>query len=191
MRMCELWRPHYTSQWGGGHPHWVSMCTVWPSHSKWLSRATNLFKFCFKLEHSSMETIQMIRNDFGDDAVSQHKWKCGTIASKMVESMLKVIYVLENPETSRTPENVDYVWAAINEDLNPGDSAPLQPRFGTLWLLDFPKTKITFEREEISDCWWHSRKYDREADGYWENCEVPRDLLWRGLRSNCLLHNVP
>ena len=29
------------------------------------------------------------------------------------------------------------------------DSAPLQHRFGTLCLLDFPKTKITFEREEI------------------------------------------
>ena len=28
---------------------------------------------------------------------------------------------------------------------------PLQPRFGTLWLVIFPKTKITYEREEISD----------------------------------------
>ena len=36
----------------------------------------------------------------------------------------------------------------------PGDSAPLQPRFGALWLLAFPKTKITFERKEISDCQW-------------------------------------
>ena len=34
---------------------------------------------------------------------------------------------------------------------HPGDSAPLQPRFGALRLLAFPKTKITFEREEISD----------------------------------------
>ena len=49
---------------------------------------------------------------------------------------------------------------------HPGDSAPLQPRFGTLWLLAFPKTKITFEREKTSD----PRKYDRAADGYWENC---------------------
>ena len=31
----------------------------------------------------------------------------------------------------------------------PHDSAPLQPRFGALQLLAFPKTKITFEREEI------------------------------------------
>ena len=34
---------------------------------------------------------------------------------------------------------------------HPGDSAPLQPRFGALQLLASPKTKITFEREEISD----------------------------------------
>ena len=34
---------------------------------------------------------------------------------------------------------------------HPGDSAPLHPRFGTLQLWAFPKTKITFEREEISD----------------------------------------
>ena len=46
--------------------------------------------------------------------------------------------------------------------------SPLQPRFGTPWLLAFPKTKITLEREEISDCWWDLEKYNRAADG---NCE--------------------
>ena len=45
----------------------------------------------------------------------------------------------------------------------------LQPRFGTLWLLAFTKTKITFEREEISDCRWDSGKYNGAADGDWEN----------------------
>ena len=43
---------------------------------------------------------------------------------------------------------------------HPGDSAPLQPRFGALWLLAFPKTKIIFEREDISDCLWDSGKYE-------------------------------
>ena len=33
---------------------------------------------------------------------------------------------------------------------HPGGSAPLQPRFGAPRLLAFPKTKISFEREEIS-----------------------------------------
>ena len=47
---------------------------------------------------------------------------------------------------------------------------PLQPRFGSLWLLAFPKTKITFEREDISYCRWDSGKYDGTADSDWENC---------------------
>ena len=43
----------------------------------------------------------------------------------------------------------------------------LQPGFGTLRHLTFPRTKITFEREEISDCQQDSEKYDRAADGDW------------------------
>ena len=53
---------------------------------------------------------------------------------------------------------------------HPGDSAPLQPRFGTLQLHAFPKIKITFEQEEISDCRCNSGKYNMAADGNWENC---------------------
>ena len=53
---------------------------------------------------------------------------------------------------------------------HPGDSVPLQPRFGALWLLAFPKTKITFEKEEISDCWWDWGKYDGAADGNGKKC---------------------
>ena len=47
---------------------------------------------------------------------------------------------------------------------------PLQPRFGALWLLAFPKTKITFEWEEILDHQWDSGQYDEATDGDWENC---------------------
>ena len=47
--------------------------------------------------------------------------------------------------------------------------SPLQLRLGALRLLAFPKTKITFEMEEISDYQWDSRKCDRAADGNWEN----------------------
>ena len=47
---------------------------------------------------------------------------------------------------------------------HPGDSAPLQPRFSILRLLAFPKTKITFERGEISGHQWDSWTHDRMAD---------------------------
>jgi hypothetical protein len=38
----------------------------------------------------------------------------------------------------------------------PGLSAPLQPRFGSLQLVAFPKAKIVVEREEICDCDGHT-----------------------------------
>ena len=57
---------------------------------------------------------------------------------------------------------------------------PLQPRFGALKLLAFPKTKITFEREEISDHWWDSGKYDRAAGGDWENCVRSQGAYFEG-----------
>ena len=63
---------------------------------------------------------------------------------------------------------------------HPGDSAPLQPRFGALWLLAFPKTKITFEREEISDCQWDSEKYNRVADGDWQHCVRSQGAYFEG-----------
>ena len=63
---------------------------------------------------------------------------------------------------------------------HPGDSAPPQPRYGTLQLLAFPNTKITFEKEEISDHWWDSRKYDGAADGDWENCVRSQGAYFEG-----------
>jgi hypothetical protein len=39
---------------------------------------------------------------------------------------------------------------------HPGLSAPLQPRFGFLRFLGFPKTKIAVEREEIFECDGHA-----------------------------------
>ena len=46
----------------------------------------------------------------------------------------------------------------------------LSTPYSTLWLLAFPRTKITFEREEILDSWWDSGKCNRAADGDWKNC---------------------
>ena len=69
------------------------------------------------------------------------------------------------------PAHASHLLQFFGETSNhPGDSDPLQARFGALWLLAFPKTKITFEREEISDHRSDSRKYDGTADGDWKNC---------------------
>ena len=62
----------------------------------------------------------------------------------------------------------------------PADSVPLQPSFGSVWLLPFPKTKITFEREEISDYQGDSGKQDRAVDGDWENCVRSQGAYFEG-----------
>ena len=103
-------------------------------------------KFCIKLEHSSAETIQVIQKSSAMGnwwlAASSQQWTHSCVSCRAF-------------------------WQTSNP---PGDSAPLQPRFGALRLLAFPKTKITFERGEISDHQWDSGKYDGAADRYWENC---------------------
>ena len=68
--------------------------------------------------------------------------------------------------------------------------SPLQPRFGSLQLLAFPKTKITFEREVISHCQWDSGKYNREADGDWENCVRYTVPTLKRRRSHCPMYTV-
>ena len=66
-------------------------------------------------------------------------------------------------------------WRIFGETSNhPSDSTSLQAKFGALRLLSFPKTKITFEREEISDCRWDSGLW--QGSWWWleELWEVPR-----------------
>ena len=59
-----------------------------------------------------------------------------------------------------------------------------QPRYSPdlvpcdFWL--FPKTKITFEREDISDHQWDSGIYTRAADGDWENCVRSQGAYFEG-----------
>ena len=138
-------------------------------------------KFCIKLEHSSTETIWM-------------SWKAAAMGNWLLAA---------SPQQCACSCITSHAEIFGKTSNHPGDSASLQPRFGALWLWVFPKTKITFEREEISDHCWDSRKYDRAADSdsnkgfcrvFWtveemlgELCEVPRCLLWR---RHCPMYNV-
>ena len=105
----------------------------------WVSRATNCVKLCVKLEHCSAETIQMIQK-----AMASSRQRTHSCVMSLGE------FIGESPN-------------------HPGDSAPLQSRFGALQLLAFLKTKIAYEREEISDCQWDSGKYNGTAYGDCEN----------------------
>ena len=105
-------------------------------------------KFYVKPEHSSMETIRLIQK-----AASMSNWWSAASSPQGACSCI-------TPRAEFSGEIPDH----------PGNSVPLQPRFGAQQCLALPKTKITFEREGISDCWWHSEKYDETADGDREYC---------------------
>ena len=122
---------------GGGRCHWVSMCTVWPLHTQYCV-AFNMteqvepwicVKFCLELEHFSVETIGMIQK-----AATMGNWWLAASSWQHIHSC------------------ITYPAEIFGKTSNyPGESDSLDPRFGALQHLAFPKTKITFEREEISD----------------------------------------
>ena len=115
-------------------------------------------KFYIKLEHSSAETIWMIQK-----APAMGNWWLAASSRQWTHSCITSC--------------AEFFCEISN---HPGDSAPLQPRFDALWLLAFSKTKITFEREEISDCQWYSGKYNRAAGGHWENCVRSQGAYFEG-----------
>ena len=84
-------------------------------------------KFYIKLEHSSTETIQMIQKA----AVMGNWW---VAASSWQRARSCIVFCAQFfGETSN----------------HPGDSAPLQPRFGMLWLLAFPKLKVPLKAKRF------------------------------------------
>ena len=126
------------------------MCTVWLSHSKWLSKWSNesASSFALSLNVPLWKLFGWFRRPqlWATGDWQLHYDNATAHASCLFQSFL-----------------VKYHITQVTQP-------PIQPRFGTLWLLAFPKTKITFEREGISDRWWDSGKYDGAADGDWENC---------------------
>ena len=114
--------------------------------------------FCTKLEHSSMETIQMIQK-----AAAMGNWWLASSSQQCACSWIT--------------SHAEYFGETPNHS---GDSDLLSPRVDALWLLTFPKTKITFEREEISDHHWDSGKYNGAADGNWENCVRTQSAYFEG-----------
>ena len=124
-------------------------------------------KFCVKLEHFSMESIWMIKTTAMGNwwlAVSTQQCTC-----------------------SCTMSCAEFFGKTSN---NPGSSAPPQPRFETMWLLAFPKTKIIFEKKEISDHWWDSGKYDVAADGGGRTVWGPKVPTLKGTEVSLPMYNV-
>ena len=121
--MCERWQLHCTSQWGGRCVDWARvLCGCRIQKTEWVEQQICI-RFCIKLEYSSAETIQMMQKAaaMGNWWLAASSWQhaCSCITS----------YAEFFGETSN----------------HQGDSALLQLRFSTLWLLAFPKLKSPFK----------------------------------------------
>ena len=167
MRMCEQW--WFTVLVSGGSRHcWVSMSTMWLSHSKWLSGAMNLHQILLEAWTFLCGNYFMIQK-----AVAMGNWWLATSSQQHTHSCI-----------------ISHAVFLVKHQITQVTQPLLQPRFGILWLLAFPRTKITFEREEISDHQWDSGKILQGSWWWLELCELPRYLLWRGQRHHCHMYNV-
>ena len=112
-------------------------------------------KFSIMLEYSSTETIQMRQK-----AAAMGNWWLASSSQLCTCSCI-------------TSSTQFFVKHQINQ--------VTQPHYNPIWwLLAFPKIKITFEREEISDHWWDSGKCNGATNGDWENCVRSRDSYFEG-----------
>ena len=155
-----------TSMWPGSQGEWTMKTSLFQSvgevnassdhvdcvaiafkMTEWVEQQICI-RFCVKLEHSSVKTIQMIQK-----ATAMGNWWLAASWWQYTHSCITSHAALFGKMSN-----------------HPSDSAPLQSRCDALRLLAFPQTKVTFEREEISDPRWDSGKYGGAADGDWENC---------------------
>ena len=123
-------------------------------------------KFCIKLEHASAETLlQMIHK-----ATAIGTW-----------------WLAASPQQRRLSCIVPRAVLFGETSIDPHDSATLQPRFGTLWFLTFPKLKSPLKGkrfqtvDEMQGNTW-------AAGGDWENCVGIQGAYFEGHWGIILLH---
>ena len=128
-------------------------------------------KFCVKLEHSSVENIQIIQK-----AAAMGNWWLAA--------------------SSQYPAHASCLLQFFYKTLNhPGESTPLQPRFGALWLLLFPKLSSPLKgkrfrpllrfRKILQGNWWRFPTKDfaecfKQWKRSWENCVRPQGAYFEG-----------
>ena len=152
---------------GGGRCCWVSICTVWPSYSRWLSKYTNksASDFVLSLNIPPWKLFGWFRRpQLGATGDWQlHHDNTPTHISHLVQSFLAKHQITQVTQPSYSPD---------------------------LQLLAFPKTKITFEREEISDCWWDSENTIGQLTANGRTVWGPKVPTLKRLRHHCPVCNI-
>ena len=140
---------------GGSRCRWVSMYTVWSSYSQWLIEYSN--------ESAS------------------------NFALSLNIPLWKLFRWFTRPQLWATGDwqlhhnNASYSYRVFWQNIK--SPRRFSPPTAQIWCpvtLAFLKTKITFQREEVSDHWWDSEKYNRAADGDWENCVRSQGAYFEG-----------
>ena len=130
-------------------------------------------KFYVKLEHSSVESIQIIQKAaaMGNRWLPASTQLCIHHASRLVWSCFLIFVLVECQITQVTQP-------PYSPDLAPCD----------FWLFPKLKSPLKGKRFQTVD---EIRKI--QWDSWWwlaELCKFPRCLLWRGLRYHCPVYNV-
>ena len=94
------------------HVHCVAVTFIMTEHVQ----QQICIKFSIKLERSSVETIRTIQKAFGDDAMSAAQIKVWHKRLKDGGGPVESGPRSGRLATSRTPEIVECVWAAISKD---------------------------------------------------------------------------
>ena len=143
---------------GGSRHYWVSMCTVWLLHSKWMRVEQQIcIESCIKLEHSSAEIIGMIQkatamgNWWLEGSLRHHDYSCITCHAIFLRNI-------------KSPRGL----------------SPFIDKICTMQLVAFPKTRITSVREEISDHRWDSGNTTGQLMGTGRTVWGPNVLIWKG-----------
>ena len=139
----------YQLMWAVDAIEWACVLCGHPIQNNWASRAANLQQIYIKLEHSSMETIQMIQKTaaMGSWWLEASSWQrnCSCIMS----------YAEFFGETSN----------------HPGDSAPLSPGVAPCDFWLFPKLKSPLQEKRfqtINEI--QENTMGQLMASYWENC---------------------
>ena len=150
MHMYEQWGIDLTVLVSGSRRFLLSECVycvaITFKMTEWVEQriCITFCTFCIKLQHSSAEAIQMIQKAAAMSDWQLHHNNEPTHASCLIPSFLAKHQIIQVTQSHYSLELV-----------------PCNFRL-------FPKIKITFEKEEISDHQWDSGKSKRAAD--WENC---------------------
>ena len=174
MCLLEQWQLHWSSQWGwwtllNEHVYCVAITfEITEKVEHWIC-----IKCCVKLEHSPTETIWTFQKAFRDDAMSAAQIKVWHKHFKDDWESVESDWHSGRPETSRTPENVEHVWAAINKDLQPRSLSP--PMLGTA-LPGFRGCNPPWLR--LSQSWDH-KPLRRQSLSAWQVCHLcPLHPAW-------------